>query len=98
VQIYPSYYETFSNIRPDDLDSRTELAKIYQYQKRYDQAEKVLLECINIRPDDLDSRTELAKIYQYQAQVLQFMRKSTDSERGFYGRKIFGTTNQHLPG
>jgi hypothetical protein len=31
-------------------------------------------------------------------QVLQFMRKSTDSERGFYGCKIFGTTNQHLPG
>jgi len=31
------------------------------------------------------------------AQVLQFIRKSTDFERGFWWYKIFGTTNQSLP-
>jgi len=49
---------------PDNLHFRTELAKIYQMQKRYNNAEKVLLECVQISSKDLNSRTELAKVYQ----------------------------------
>ena len=51
---------------PTELKCRTELAKIYQYQKKHDQAEKVLLESLAIDNQQVHPRTELAKIYQYQ--------------------------------
>jgi tetratricopeptide (TPR) repeat protein len=51
---------------PAELKCRTELAKIYQYQKKHDQAEQVLQDLLSIDPQNLQARTELAKIYQYQ--------------------------------
>ena len=51
---------------PTELKCRTELAKIYQYQEKHDQAEKILLELLSIDKQNLQARTELAKIYQYQ--------------------------------
>ena len=45
---------------------RTELAKVYQAQKRYHEAENVLNELIGLEPQSLQARTELAKVYQAQ--------------------------------
>ena len=52
----------------DNLHTRTELSKIYQQQKLWDKAERVLLEYIEIEPQGLHPRTELSKIYQQQKQ------------------------------
>ena len=57
--------EDLLKLDPKNLQARTELAKVYQAQKRYDEAEKVLKECIQLS-SDLNSRTELAKVYQAQ--------------------------------
>jgi len=62
LQILSEYVE----YNPTELKCRTELSKIYQYQKKYDEAEKVLLDLLDIEPQDLQARTELSKIYQYQ--------------------------------
>ena len=51
---------------PDNLHSRTELAKIYQRQNKLDEAEAVLKEALCIDSKQLHPRTELAKIYQRQ--------------------------------
>jgi tetratricopeptide (TPR) repeat protein len=49
---------------PDDFHCRTELAKIYQRQGRFAEAEQILQHVLHLQPDDVNSRTELAKIYQ----------------------------------
>ena len=54
---------------PQDLHSRTELAKIYQRRYRLDDAERALKECLSISNNDLNSRTEIAKIYQRQGKL-----------------------------
>ncbi len=54
------------DIDKDNVHTRTELAKIYQHQKKYDKAEKMLLECIQIDSSDLNSRMELSRIYKIQ--------------------------------
>ncbi|UCE65268.1 MAG: tetratricopeptide repeat protein, partial [Candidatus Zixiibacteriota bacterium] len=51
---------------PHDLHSRTELSRIYQQQKRFKEAEKVLLELLEIDNNNLQARTELSRIYQQQ--------------------------------
>ena len=61
-----SALENFVESTPHDTHSRTELAKAYQSQGRFGDAEKVLLQILEYRPNDLNSRTELAKIYQHQ--------------------------------
>ncbi|TKJ36582.1 hypothetical protein CEE37_14985 [candidate division LCP-89 bacterium B3_LCP] len=48
---------------PKELKCRTELSKIYLKQKRYKEAEKVLLECLQLKATDLNSRTELGRVY-----------------------------------
>ncbi|MBA7704385.1 hypothetical protein ES703_113192 [subsurface metagenome] len=48
------------------LHPRTELAKIYQHEGKYKEAEEILLECLKIDNKQLHSRTELAKIYQHE--------------------------------
>jgi tetratricopeptide (TPR) repeat protein len=53
-------------LEASNLHARTELARVYQVQKRYPEAEQVLKECIHLSPNDLNSRTELAKVYQVQ--------------------------------
>ena len=53
-------------IDPEQLHPRTELSKIYQYQKKWREAEEVLLESLRIDPEQLHPRTELSKIYQQQ--------------------------------
>jgi Flp pilus assembly protein TadD len=58
--------EAFIKTTPEDLHSRTELARAYQRQGRLDDAEALLLQILEERPSDLNSRTELAKIYQRQ--------------------------------
>ncbi len=58
--------ETFLDKVPDDIHSRTELAKIYVKQGRLEDAEKMLLKILGIKSDDLNSRVELAQIYQKQ--------------------------------
>ena len=50
----------------NNLQARTELAKVYQTQKKYDEAEKVLLELLDKDKNNLQARTELAKVYQTQ--------------------------------
>ena len=54
------------HLMPNNLHTRTELAKIYQRQDKLEEAEVVLKEILDISPKDLNSRTELAKIYQRQ--------------------------------
>jgi len=49
---------------PQDLHFKTELAKVYQTLKKYDDAEKVLLDSLEIDNKQLHPRTELAKVYQ----------------------------------
>ncbi|MCJ8325620.1 MAG: hypothetical protein MJK08_00840, partial [Campylobacterales bacterium] len=51
---------------PDNLHFKTELSKTYQTQKKYYEAEKVLLESLVIDNKQLHPRTELSKIYQTQ--------------------------------
>ena len=50
---------SFLEIAPEDLHSRTELAKVYLKLGRLPEAEAVLLKILDIRPNDLNSRTEL---------------------------------------
>ncbi|MEK6333690.1 MAG: tetratricopeptide repeat protein, partial [Acidobacteriota bacterium] len=51
---------------PAELKSRTELSKIYQRQRKWDDATRLLKEYIELDPDGLHPRTELSKIYQRQ--------------------------------
>ena len=53
----------------DDLQARTELAKIYQRQGKLQEAEKVLMDLLAIDRRNLQARTELAKIYQRQGKL-----------------------------
>lgn len=57
-----SVLESFIEHHPSELKCRTELSKIYQRQKRWKEAEDILLECLKINPDDLNSLLELGKI------------------------------------
>ena len=45
------------------MHPRTELAKIYQHQNKYEEAERILLESLKIDNKQLHPRTELAKTY-----------------------------------
>ncbi|MFL6216133.1 MAG: tetratricopeptide repeat protein [Blastocatellia bacterium] len=63
--------EAFLAKNPEDLHSRTEVAKLYQRQGEFDKAESVLLEVLDRKPNDLNSRTELAKVYQRQSKQAQ---------------------------
>jgi tetratricopeptide (TPR) repeat protein len=49
-----------------ELKCRTELSKIYQQQKKWDDAIRLLKEYIEIDPNGLHPRTELSRIYQQQ--------------------------------
>jgi len=51
---------------PNGLHPRTELGKIYQQQRKWKEAEDILLECLKIDNQQLHPRTELSKIYQQQ--------------------------------
>ncbi len=61
-----SLLELFIQEVPDNLHTRTELAKIYQKQNKLDKAEAVLQKLLEIDKKNLQARTELAKIYQKQ--------------------------------
>ena len=56
----------YIELDPEGLHPRTELSKIYQQQKRWKEAEDILLELLTLEPEDLRARTELSKIYQRQ--------------------------------
>ena len=58
--------ESFIAQHPSELKCRTELSKIYQRQKRWREAEDILLELKRLDPENLQARTELSKIYQRQ--------------------------------
>ena len=47
----------------NQLHPRTELAKIYQYQKKHNEAEKILLELLSIDPKDFYAMAELISVY-----------------------------------
>ena len=59
----------FVESAPQDLHSRTELAKVYQRRGKLTEAEAVLMELLRLEPDNLQARTELAKIYQRQGKL-----------------------------
>jgi tetratricopeptide (TPR) repeat protein len=61
-----SILENFIEHNPSELKSRTELSKIYQQQRKWDDAIRLLKEYIELDPDGLHPRTELSKIYQQQ--------------------------------
>ena len=42
----------------EHLHARTELSKIYQYQRKWKEAEELLLESLKIDPEQLHPRTE----------------------------------------
>jgi tetratricopeptide (TPR) repeat protein len=63
--------ESFLELSPDDLHSRTELAKVYIKEGRFDDAETVLLKILNIKANDINSRIELAKVYQKQGRLTE---------------------------
>ena len=65
-EVRVSVLRNFIENHTSELKCRTELSKIYQRQKRWQEAENILLECLKINLDDLNSRTELSKIYQRQ--------------------------------
>jgi hypothetical protein len=52
--------ESFIEQHPAELKCRTELSKIYQRQKRWQEAENVLLESLKIDAEQLHPRTELS--------------------------------------
>src|SRR5688572_19031530 len=56
-------------LEPDDLQARTELAKIYQRQGKLAEAETLLLQSLEIDNKQLHPRTELAKIYRRQGKL-----------------------------
>ena len=58
--------ENYIRQNKKELKCRTELSKVYQHQKRWKEAEDILLELKTIDPDNLQARTELSKIYQQQ--------------------------------
>jgi hypothetical protein len=61
-----SVLESFIEHHPSELKCRTELSKIYQRQKRWQEAEDTLLELLRLDPENLQARTELSKVYQRQ--------------------------------
>lgn len=61
-----SILKTFIHHNPTELKCRTELSRIYQRQKRWDDAESVLKDLISHEPESLHARTELSRIYQRQ--------------------------------
>jgi tetratricopeptide (TPR) repeat protein len=61
-----SALETFIGRHPSELKCRTELSKLYQKQKRWGDATRLLNEYIELNPNGLHPRTELSKIYQRQ--------------------------------
>jgi tetratricopeptide (TPR) repeat protein len=61
-----SILESFIKNNTRELKCRTELSKIYQYQKKWDDAIRLLKEYIELAPEGLHPRTELSKIYQHQ--------------------------------
>src|SRR5258706_3246059 len=62
---------SFVQSSPENLHTRTELAKIYQRQGRFTEAEEMLQQVLHVQPDDINSRTELAKIYQRQSRLAE---------------------------
>jgi Flp pilus assembly protein TadD len=62
--------ESFIQSAPENLHTRTELAKIYQRQGKMTEAEAVLGEILELDSRNLQARTELAKIYQHQGNFL----------------------------
>jgi len=63
--------ESFVKAAPENLHTRTELAKIYQRQGRLTEAEAMLQQVLTSSPDDINSRTELAKIHQKQNRLAE---------------------------
>ncbi|HEV7699501.1 MAG TPA: tetratricopeptide repeat protein, partial [Pyrinomonadaceae bacterium] len=57
------------DLEKNDLQARTELARIYQRQGKLKEAEERLLESLEIDDKQLHPRTELAKIYQRQGKL-----------------------------
>ena len=71
-----SVLRDFIEHNPSELKCRTELSKIYQRQKRWQEAEDILLASLRIDPEQLHPRTELSKIYQRQkrwAEAIQLL-------------------------
>lgn len=58
-----SYLEDILRKLPHNLHYRTELAKIYQHQGKYDEAEKVLLEILSISLYNCCAMSELISVY-----------------------------------
>ena len=74
-------------IDANQLHPRTELAKVYQVQKRYDEAEKRLKEYLELNPKGLQPRTELSRVYinkgllrRARAEVLSFFGENQDAD------------------
>ncbi len=66
ISVREAVLANFINKNPRELKSRTELSKIYQAQKKWQEAEDILLETLAIDDQQIHSRTELSKIYQTQ--------------------------------
>ncbi|MDQ1353259.1 MAG: Tetratricopeptide repeat protein [Acidobacteriota bacterium] len=60
-----------------NLQARTELSKIYQRRKRYDEAEKILKELLAIEPDNIHGCTEFALMYKQWADYEKKNKRST---------------------
>ncbi len=63
--------ESFLEIAPENLHTRTELAKVYQSQGKLDKAEAVLLKLLELDKHNIRAYTELAKIYQRQNRLAE---------------------------
>jgi tetratricopeptide (TPR) repeat protein len=66
IEIKEEVMSNFIKNHPGELKCRTELSKIYQQQKKWEEAEQILLDLKRLDPDNLMARTELSKIYQQQ--------------------------------
>ncbi|HSK74456.1 MAG TPA: tetratricopeptide repeat protein [Pyrinomonadaceae bacterium] len=64
-------FRNYINQNPNELKSRTELSKIYQQQRRFKEAEDILLEELEISPKAIHPLVELSKIYQRQRRIDQ---------------------------
>ena len=68
-------------LMPNNLRARTELSKIYQQQKKWKEAEAILLHVLQLNPMISIRETELSKLYQNQDRMPEAGKNSARMSR-----------------
>jgi tetratricopeptide (TPR) repeat protein len=84
----------------EEIKARTELGKVYQHLKKWNEAEKVLNEILALDTENVHTRTELGKVYQHLEQwdeAEKVLKKAIELEpKGIHQRTELGKVYQHL--